>query len=86
MVAIQRALAADVPHLSDYDHVRLLTRSRVAWEYLRRNPEYRTDWRTSAPGRPRPIHLTDATILLRARRRFLRAEAWGLCIFRRSGS
>jgi len=67
-----------------YDHVRFLTRSRLAWEYLRRNEEYRRDWRISAAGRPRPIRLTTGTTLLRARRRFLRAEAWGLCSFRRS--
>jgi len=73
-----------VSHLSDYDYVRFLTRSRVAWEYLRRNPEFRRDWRISAPGRPPAIHLTDGTVLLRARRCFLRAEAWGLCTFRQS--
>lgn len=84
MVAIQSPLTIRTPRLSDYDHVRMLTRSRVAWEYLRRNSEYQTDWRISAPGRPHPIHLTDDTVLLRARRRFLRAEAWGLYTFRRS--
>ena len=74
------------PCLVDYDYVRLLTRSRIAWEYLRRSPDYRRDWRTSAPGRPRSIPLIDGTILLRAQRRFPRAEAWGLYSFRRSGS
>ena len=82
----QSPLAPGAMHLYDYDHVRLLTRSRVAWEYLRRNSEYQRDWRTSAPGRPQPIPLTDGTVLLRARRRFLRAEAWGLCTFRRPRS
>lgn len=67
-----------------YDHVRFLTRSRLAWEYLRRNEDYRRDWRISAAGRPRPIALTTGTTLIRLRRRFLRAEAWGLCSFRRS--
>lgn len=84
MVVSQSPFSTGVPHLIDYDYVRLLTRSRVAWEYLRRNLEYRSDWRISAPGRPRPVHLTDDTVLLRVRRRFLRAEAWGLCTFRRS--
>ena len=82
MVAYATPPTASARRLSDYDHVRLLTRSRVSWEYLRRNPEYRSDWRLSAPGRPRPIRLIDDTVLLRARRRFLRAEAWGLCTFR----
>lgn len=67
-----------------YDHVRFLTRSRLAWEYLRRNDGYLRDWRISAAGRPRPRTLTTGTTLLRLRRRFLRAEAWGLCSFRRS--
>lgn len=85
MAAFERTQASDAARLSDYDHVRILTRSRVAWEYLRRNPDYRRDWRVSAPGRPRPISLNDGTVLLRVRRRFLRAEAWGLCTFRRPG-
>lgn len=84
MVTIQGPPATRVPRLSDYDHLRFLSRSRVAWEYLRRNPDYRRDWRLCAPGRPRPIPLADDTVLLRARRRFARAEAWGLCSFRRS--
>lgn len=72
------------PCLSDYDYVSFLSRSRVAWEYLRRNPDYRGDWRSSAPGRPEPTHLVDGTVLVRTRRRFLRAESWGLYTFRRS--
>lgn len=84
MAVFQSPFATGAPLLSDYDHLRLLARSRVAWEYLRRNPEYQSDWRSSVPGRPRPVPLTDGTILLRARRRFLRAEAWGLYTFRRS--
>ncbi|MEQ8694822.1 MAG: hypothetical protein RIC85_05870 [Gammaproteobacteria bacterium] len=86
MVAYATPSTTSARRLSDYDHVRLLTRSRVAWEYLRRNREYVIDWHLSAPGRPQPIRLTDETILLRARRRFLHAEAWGLCTFRRSRS
>lgn len=82
MVAYSKPSAAGLPKLSDYDYLRFLTRSRFAWEYLRRNPDYRRDWRLSAPGRPNPINLIDGTILLRARRCFARAEAWGLCIFR----
>lgn len=82
-MAYATPLTAGVRRLSDYDNIRLLTRSRIAWEYLRRNSGYVSDWRLSKPGRPQPIRLTDKTVLLRARRRFLRAEAWGLCTFRR---
>jgi len=70
-------------HIDDYNYVRFLTRSRIAWEYLRRHPDYRRDWNISALVHPRPVHLTDGTVLLRSRRRFMRAEAWGLYIFRR---
>ena len=84
MVAYSNPSTAAAPKLSDYNYVRFLTRSRTAWEYLRRNPDYRLEWRLSAPGRPQPIQLIDGTVLLRARRRFARAEAWGLCLFRRS--
>lgn len=64
-----------------YDYIRLLSRSRLAWEYLRRNAQYTQDWRVSAPGRPVPIELATGTQLYRARRRFPRAEAWGLSCF-----
>lgn len=84
MVAYDTHAASGAQRLSDYDYVRFLTRSRMAWEYLRRNADYRRDWRLSAPGRPTPLHLNDGTIMLRLRRRFARAEAWGLCLFRRS--
>lgn len=70
------------PPLGDYDHIRLLTQSRLAWEYLRRNPDYRAEWRCARPGRPQRIALTDGSVMLRARRRYRRAEAWGLCTFR----
>ena len=70
------------PRFGDYDYIRFLTRSRLAWEYLRRNPDYRAEWRHARPGRPQPIALTDGSVMLRARRRYLRAEAWGLCTFR----
>ena len=68
--------------LDAYGYIRFLTRSRVAWEYLRRNPSYVRDWRRSSAGRPQPISLADGTVMLRARRRFARAEAWGMCTFR----
>lgn len=68
--------------ISDYDYIRFLPRSQLAWEYLRRNPSYRADWKSTCPGRPLPISLIDGTVMLRARRRFAPAEAWGMCIFR----
>ena len=70
------------PSLGDYDYIRFLARSRLAWEYLRRHPDYRAEWRSARPGRPQRITLTDGSVMLRAQRRYLRAEAWGLCTFR----
>ena len=84
MAAYGQTLKAPTPKPGDYAYIRFLTRSRIAWEYLRRNADYRRDWRLSAPGRPTPVHLNDGTIMLRLRRRFARAEVWGLCLFRRS--
>ncbi|WP_063684680.1 DUF2285 domain-containing protein [Bradyrhizobium stylosanthis] len=52
-----------------------------AWEFLRRNEDYRTDWRASVPRHLPWITLIDGTRLLRLRRRFPRAEKWGLFAF-----
>lgn len=52
-----------------------------AWEYLRRNEEYQRDYRASRPGRQNPIQLKTGAMLIRERRRWLRAEKWGLLTF-----
>lgn len=52
-----------------------------AWEYLRRNPEYRRAYRLSRPGRQRPIQLHTGAVLIRERRRWPDAEKWGLLTF-----
>jgi hypothetical protein len=52
-----------------------------AWEFLRRNPDYHADWRCSVPRHQPLITLNDGTRLLRLRRRFPRAEQWGLYAF-----
>lgn len=84
MVATHGPTASSASQLSDYDYVRTLTRSRIAWEYLRRHPDYGRDWRTCIRERPRKFMLKDGTVMLQARRSSRRAEAWGLCTFRRS--
>ena len=58
-----------------------LDMSDWAWEFLRRNPAYRSDWRGSVPRRPPVVTLRDGTRLLRLRRRYPRAERWGLFAF-----
>ncbi len=52
-----------------------------AWEFLRRNADYIADWRSSVPQQVPCITLRDGTKLLRLRRRFRRAEKWGLHAF-----
>ncbi|QHO77633.1 hypothetical protein ACH79_38365 [Bradyrhizobium sp. CCBAU 051011] len=52
-----------------------------AWEFLRRNPDYRADWQASVPRRLSHVTLKDGTRLLRLRRRYPRAERWGLYAF-----
>jgi hypothetical protein len=52
-----------------------------AWEFLRRNEHYIADWRCSVPRHLPYVTLSDGTKLLRLRRRFPRAEQWGLYAF-----
>jgi hypothetical protein len=52
-----------------------------AWEFLRRNPDYARDWRASVPRHLPCVTLRDGTKLLRLRRRYPRAERWGLYAF-----
>nr|WP_249157514.1 DUF2285 domain-containing protein [Bradyrhizobium sp. KB893862 SZCCT0404] len=52
-----------------------------AWEFLRRNPDYVAEWRSSVPRHLPYVTLSDGTRLLRLRRRFPRAEKWGLHAF-----
>jgi hypothetical protein len=52
-----------------------------AWEFLRRNPDYASDWRASVPRHLPCVTLSDGTKLLRLRRRYPRAERWGLYAF-----
>jgi hypothetical protein len=52
-----------------------------AWEFLRRNQDFIADWRSSVPRHLPYVTLKDGTRLLRLRRRFPRAEKWGLHAF-----
>ena len=52
-----------------------------AWEFLRRNGGYQADWRAATPRTLPCAELRDGTMLLRLRRRYLRAERWGLYAF-----
>lgn len=67
--------------LDDYAYTRALDRPGWAWEFLRRNQGYRRDWRLCQAGLPNPIRHTSGAVYFRLRRRFLRAEVWGLVMF-----
>jgi len=68
--------------LSAYDYISGLPGRALNWEFIRRNPDYRRDWRINRAGRAKPVQLRTGTVLIRIRRRFRLAETWGLHFFR----
>lgn len=72
--------------LQAYERLRTARMTEWAWEYLRRNPDYQADARLHR--RRGVVHrpLATGTIFTRMHARHLRAEAWGLCSFRRSNT
>ena len=74
---------ADQPDLKAYDHLQTLPRSMIAWEYLRRHPDYRRAWTKADRDRPRRTEIDDGTVLITVSRATPAAESWGL---RGSGS
>jgi hypothetical protein len=67
--------------LDDYAYTRGLDHTGWAWEFLRRNEDYKLDYRTNLAGHPVPIKHISGAVVLRLRRRFLDAEKWGLHCF-----
>src|SRR5262245_60151269 len=61
-----------------YGYVLNLCRSDLAWEFLRRNPDYQRDYRLFRRGAERPRRLGSGQYLTRLRRRSPRCERWGL--------
>lgn len=55
---------------SDYEYLRQLDRAELAWEFLRRNPDYQKDF----------ARIVDAS----SREAVAIAERWGLCFRLRS--
>ena len=76
------ASRSQAKRLSDYDYIRDLRRPELAWEYLRRNSNYRKDRRCAGADHAPGIRLCNGLLLIRARRRNPSAEAWGLYTFR----
>jgi hypothetical protein len=61
-----------------YAYALNLCRSDLAWEFLRRNPDYQRDYRLSRRGTERPRRLGGGQYLTRLRRRSPRCQRWGL--------
>jgi hypothetical protein len=67
--------------LEDYAYTRELDCTGWAWEFLRRNEDYKRDYRMNRAGHPIAVKHVSGAILYRLRRRFLLAETWGLEMF-----
>jgi hypothetical protein len=70
--------------LDAYEYLRTAATSDWAWEYLRRNPDYQSDALLQNGSGVVRQHLANGALLTRLHAHHLRAEAWGLCCFRRS--
>jgi hypothetical protein len=62
-----------------YAYVLNLCPSDLAWEFLRRNPEYQRDYQLSRRGADRPRRIGSGGTLIRLRRCPPRCHRWGLC-------
>jgi hypothetical protein len=71
--------------ITAYDYVFTLCPSDLAWEFLRRNPQYQRDYRLSRRGGLQTRRLRSGHQLIRIRRHTLRSITWGLHPFCRSG-
>jgi hypothetical protein len=67
--------------LDDYAFARGFDHAAWAWEFLRRDADYKRDYRTSRAGHPLPIIHNSGAVVVRLRRRVLAAEHWGLHLF-----
>ena len=70
--------------LDAYEYLRTAAMSDWAWEYLRRNPDYQSDALLQHDCGVVHQRLANGALLTRLHARHVRAEAWGLCCFRRS--
>ena len=69
-----------------YDYVLTLNAVELAWEFLRRNPDYRAAFATSPPVVDMPEQVATGKRIWSARQDLPLAASWGLHTFRRSGS
>lgn len=69
-----------------YDYTLLLSKPDWAWEFMRRNPDYKTDWSALIrQGSPQSEQAQGSTRIISLRRSHAGAAKWGLIAFRRSG-
>ena len=54
----------DKHDLADYDPIPYLPKPLIAWEYLRRHPEYRRAWTEAVQDRPRRTEIDERTVLI----------------------
>ena len=79
MPRLRHYVGPDWPlELACYAYLLNVCRSDLAWEFLRRNPDYQQDYRLSRRGVDRPRRLGSGQDLTRLRRRSPRCERWGL--------
>ena len=69
-------------HLHAYEYLRGAAMPDWAWEYLRRNPDYRSKALLHHRRGVARRRLAAGTLLTRLRARHIHAEDWGLCSFR----
>jgi hypothetical protein len=81
MPQVRKSGTAWERRLIDYAYTKGLDGPGWAWEFLRRNDKFLIECRSSRAGQPVEIRHTSGAIYLRPRRKFLRAEAWGLILF-----
>jgi hypothetical protein len=81
MPQVRKSGTAWERRLDDYAYTKGLDGPGWAWEFLRRNDKFLIECRSSRAGLPVEIKHASGAIYLRPRRKFLRAEAWGLMLF-----
>lgn len=71
------------PPIGAYDYVLTLSGPELAWEFLRRNPDYQREAWQHRADQIKPRLLPSGQLLWRIRAPQRKAQRWGLCPFRR---
>lgn len=73
------------PPAGAYDYILTLNNEEIAWEGLRRNPEYQCHFGSSSDGPRQPRRLASGQLVWRVPEPYSGSDRWGLRSFRRSG-